>query len=117
MSDDLNRKRAEWAGFKLANVKEHYHYEQGKRVPDWLTPQGVSCDDYPQFDFNLDACFKWLVPEIPNLQGIQIWPTTTGYWWEIFTGEGANIKSWDRFEGSTLAEAIDQLVDKGVQSE
>lgn len=74
MADEkLSEKLAKWRGFKRANIREHYHYESGKRVADWQEPckshmnckvhTGVSRDVLPRFDLSVDHCIEWLVPK------------------------------------------------------
>ena len=69
--DELNRKLAEWRGFKwgffeprIANVQK-YKYEHGF----WMTPDGqVYGQSLPDFTHSLDACFKWLVPKLMEIR-------------------------------------------------
>lgn len=56
--DELNRKLAEWAGFKL-------DLWDGKAY--WVTPDGFPGSSVPDFTHSLDACFKWLVPKLKGL--------------------------------------------------
>ena len=53
--DELNRKLAEWAGFTSES-----------RTPNsmWLWTDGDYHNCIPNFTESLDACFKWLVPEL-----------------------------------------------------
>jgi hypothetical protein len=59
---ELNKKLAEWAGFKEIKC-----YEKGnERYAYWIEP--VSEENYgllpPNFTQSFDACFKWLVPKL-----------------------------------------------------
>ncbi len=57
---ELNSKLAEWAGFKH-KVGALYEYPN----EDYLGERPL-----PNFPQSLDACFEWLVPNIPNLESI-----------------------------------------------
>jgi len=70
---ELNRKLAEWAGF--TSKMEWYH--GGLRFPsyeyrEWTAPNS-NCKKLPNFTESLDACFKWLVPNLLHyhLQRVQ----------------------------------------------
>ena len=53
-NEGLNRKLAEWAGFKSAmGSATLYDY-----------PNRGRCSNLPNFTQSLDACFKWLVPKL-----------------------------------------------------
>ncbi len=61
---ELNRKLAEWAGFSVNTCD--YDWKEGQR---WYTPEHGTCKDIPDFIHSLDACFKWLWP---NLEWVQL---------------------------------------------
>lgn len=60
---ELNKKLAEWAGFKrkekhtIGMLTGHWHY---------VAPDGSNIIDIemPDFTQSLDACFRWLVPKL-----------------------------------------------------
>jgi hypothetical protein len=55
---ELNKKLAEWAGFRqIGKLTEHHH-------PWWVGKNDCYLfDELPDFTQSLDACFKWLVPK------------------------------------------------------
>ncbi|KKM93253.1 hypothetical protein LCGC14_1210260 [marine sediment metagenome] len=60
MNKELNKKLAEWAGFRRIPYQD---CEDGKA---WGYPDSSEWDyerDLPNFTKSLDACFKWLVPK------------------------------------------------------
>jgi len=63
--DELNKKLAEWAGFKEADIKKYYYWEiGGERVAKWIEPNTDYHCKLPNFTQSLDVCFKWLVPKL-----------------------------------------------------
>lgn len=58
---ELNKKLAEWAGFKPPHPKctEPNHMS----LPNEYRKGEYFCVRIPDFTQSLDACFKWLVPE------------------------------------------------------
>jgi len=56
MNEELNRKLAEWAGFRETRLSSGHL--------GWLYPPEYSLEKgyLPNFTDSLDACFKWLVP-------------------------------------------------------
>ena len=57
----LNRKLAEWAGFYTTEL-----FGDGY----WWRPDGYAHGSYlPDFTESLDACFKWLAPELTKRIG------------------------------------------------
>jgi len=62
---ELNKKLAEWAGFTYKFGKEMWNYERYKETNAWWeAPNGRRFKDLPDFTQSLDACFKWLVPNL-----------------------------------------------------
>lgn len=62
---ELNKKLAEWVGFKFSHknrAKNFFTGALGKMVKFWIYPNG-DVNELPNFTQFLDACFKWLVPE------------------------------------------------------
>ncbi len=116
MNQELDKKLAEWAGFKAGEVftqgmlTGHQHFD----APDGTAFLDI---DMPNFTQSLDACFKWLVPKLNLLWGstgrLEFHPgkgITTCY---IFLSNGV-------FEGASeesslaLCLALEKLADKGV---
>jgi len=62
MSEELNKKLAEWAGIPLSPI-------------DFGVPCTEGGYDPPNFTESLDACFKWLVPKL-NDSGYGIYKFT-----------------------------------------
>jgi len=60
--EELNRKLAEWAGFR-----EVYAKSKPFEWLWWLSPQDERLRILPSFTDSLDACFKWLVPKLKSL--------------------------------------------------
>ncbi len=61
MNKKLNKKLAEWAGFRRIPYQD---CEDGKA---WGYPDSSEWDyewDLPNFTDSLDACFEWLVPKL-----------------------------------------------------
>jgi len=67
--DKLNKKLAEWAGFKLEDTQFYESSWGTTKVETWRSPNGSSCNPPLNFTESLDACFKWLVPKAIRLQG------------------------------------------------
>ena len=62
--EELNKKLAEWAGFKVkAKVIKGSLRQFPSTVFELYDPNNKECRFFPDFTQSLDACFKWLVPE------------------------------------------------------
>ncbi len=94
MNEELREKLAWWVGFG-------YDIWLG-----WIYPDGENFDEAPNFPESLDACFKWLVPEVYERYGQQITQALLEAW-AIYIGSGAY---W-RKEAEVLCLAIEKLVD------
>ncbi len=66
--DELNKKLAEWAGFKL---EEYTTTGLVMHLKRWVYPDSKKYEWLPSFTESLDACFKWLVPKLPA--GCLLW--------------------------------------------
>lgn len=69
--DELNKKLAEWAGFEYshsARRKNFFTGEYGRMDKFWVHPEGY-VSSLPNFTKSLDACFKWLIPELTKRIG------------------------------------------------
>ena len=69
MNKELNRKLAEWAGFKrLPKGNKGFHFECTEKIMNWMPPNATewweSVTHLPNFPLSLDACFKHLVPKL-----------------------------------------------------
>ena len=106
---ELNKKLAEWAGFKL-------HTRKSMVIPDfesyeWEWPTGEREKKLPWFTESLDACFKWLVPKIEGLQQIILQPDEDGRW---YLGMTVNDKLYENLgfnPALALCLAIEKLIE------
>ena len=60
MNKELNEKLAKWAGITQAQMKEWVMHPTGEEI----SVEGKPLKIYPNFTSSLDACFKWLVPNL-----------------------------------------------------
>ena len=70
---ELNEKLARWAGFTWYDEPCSYEGCDGHcgwRYPDGTTIYPLGMRGLPSFTQSLDACFKWLVPQVPNLESV-----------------------------------------------
>ena len=109
MPDDLNRKLAEWAGFKYNNygVYEYEHKDTRIEDPYWTNPTGQKCKTYPHFPSSLDACLKWLAP---GIDGYVIYT----YGDEVRVSVSKDLESFtgaDKHPAMAFCKAIEQLID------
>jgi len=90
MSDDLNRKLAEWAGFVFDDKPRYFEGVPGVSVSSyWIRPNGREISRLPDFTSSLDACFKWLVPKLSDVMVIELFPTPNNNYY-------CQIKNLDR---------------------
>ena len=106
MEQELNKKLAEWAVFRLL-----YKDIEDRKSWYWVQPNGQTQairEPLPAFPYSLDACFKWLVPKLP-LQEIYIQPTSDNSWQVDIERE----EYWADAETPALALclAIEKLID------
>ena len=108
---ELNKKLAEWAGFKSTDVPDVLNYQQGHK--EWCYPNLRCKLDLPTFTQSLDACFKWLVPKLKHYE-------LSNWAWKKHTG-WAGIEKIERIEyrfaiadtpALALCLAIEKLIDK-----
>lgn len=104
---ELNRKLAEWAGFKFDKGGSSM---SGIYIrPRWYCSKPYYKDlDLPDFTESLAACFKWLMPKaIKEFGGEQVYQTVKipliGF---IFAGNAI---------APALCLAIEELIDKEVR--
>jgi len=88
---ELNKKLAEWAGFKYDDWL------------GWIYPDGENFDELPDFPNDLNACFKWLVPNIKD--DITRMEVLISWAYEIYTLENPPALA--------LCLAIEKLIDGG----
>lgn len=120
---ELNEKLARWAGFEF--LKGYYY-----GFDCWRDPEGLVLwfRDYPpNFTSSLDACFKWIHPELMK-KGI-MWSMHSTYpdgriWVESWYADSEVVKEREKIglptrsncvhkEGaSAWCKAIEQLIDK-----
>ena len=107
---ELNRKLAEWAGFKEANIKKHFYWEiGGNRMPKWKEPEHDCHIKLPKFTRSLDACFKWLVPKLKS--GVTVYASTDGY--SAYLGLHDYESEETKEPALALCLAIEKLIDGG----
>ena len=63
---ELNRKLAEWAEWTQINYDQYNENYHG------YAPLGIMRLDLPYFTQSLDACFKWLVPRLPEGESLDM---------------------------------------------
>ncbi len=116
---ELNKKLAEWAGFKYQKPKLIRRALTSKgvapvyKLEGWIKPDGKRSTtpfNPPNFTQSLDACFKWLVPKLG------VWSLST---WEYRiphahitdkeTGKTANVGN--KSPALALCLAIEKLID------
>lgn len=112
---ELNKKLAEWAGFRLL-----YRDLEDGRSWYWVQPSGQTQsiqELLPAFPYSIDACFKWLVPEAlrviaekgccpPIMKLFQLWYDEL----VSLTGDSGNIQK----AALALCLAIEKLIDGGT---
>lgn len=97
---ELNKKLAEWAGFKPLAKGNHQH----------IRPDGTISypfDYTPNFTQSLDACFKWLAPKLNK--PLTLYKMATVEFWTVKIG--ATIQSRDDSLALALCLAIEKLID------
>ena len=120
--DELNRRLAEWVGFRLEATGVN------KEIPVWIEPSGVipesraeyyfSGKNYglPDFASSLDLCFKWLVPKLSSNLGISIGKDgDRPYFYCRIEGayfDSIRLVKTAETPALALCEAIEQLIDK-----
>ncbi len=108
----LNKKLAEWIGFRLL-----YRDIEDKRSWYWVQPDGQTQsiqETLPAFPYSLDACFKWLVPKLDNVViAMNVAPSEDVFWNAHIEAE---YKTANTSETPALALclAIEKLIDSQV---
>ena len=118
----LNKKLAEWAGFK-----PHYIYPGSISwtfPPDENFPDGDTHNWSPTFTESLDACFKWLVPKAQMMGHRVVLEASPdgGFVAHIIRKESVDTVGVHFAPALALCLAIEKLIDslnissKGVQT-
>ena len=136
--EELNRKLAEWAGFK--KVRDATFPDTALGYPEmWHSPidtyfyVGTNTEalNMPDFTSPLDVCFRWLVPKLENVNGrrleeIHLYPTSRdNYLCELDMVQIENRYSpecevkWAAAEAPALALclAISKLIEQEVDND
>jgi len=112
---ELNEKLARWAGFTHHEYRIFESEYTNTRIDDpcWEYPNGRDSYKVPNFTTDLNACFKWLVPELQKtgeLFDITITPTPrSGLIWRVST------VSFGDYEQFTLAEALWEAIEQLIK--
>lgn len=64
MSDELNRKLLQFAGFSKGERIISGDWDESWPESYIIAPDGIEVVQHPNFTSSLDACFKWLVPKL-----------------------------------------------------
>jgi len=119
----LNKKLAEWAGFKEGSIKKHYYFEVGgNRLPKWQEPGKEWHIKLPNFTQSLDACLKWLLPKstIDDIRFI-LFASSWGAMSCVIEAMGERFQSWVGYPSQTITPelfamsfclAFEELIDK-----
>ncbi|KKM15826.1 hypothetical protein LCGC14_1692160 [marine sediment metagenome] len=102
--DKLNKKLAEWAGFKYLDLMDDEYKNHSPR--DWRYPNFTYEMWLPNFTESLDACFKWLVPKAKRILDAR---DMTGYYkfliaWAMDIDDGKD-------EALFLCLALERMID------
>ena len=114
MNEELNKKLAEWAGFRLGISP---YGDECLLYPDggWARDEDMT-SDFLSFTKSLDACFKWLVPKIEGLQQIILQPDEDGRWYLGMTVDDELYENIGFDLALALCLAIDKLIDSEVKA-
>lgn len=115
----LNKKLAEWVGFRWE------HLTCSKHSPElchwaWVMPDGVEASrdyDLPNFIQSLDACFTWLMPKVDSWRVVIYQNAAGGY--TSYVDSKCKCRMWE--ETLSFAEtpalalclAIEKMIDGG----
>jgi len=98
MSDDLNKKLAEWVGLRLAGELDYTGFYM------FADSEGIA--HHANFTESLDACFKWLIPEVYKRCGQGATQALLEIW-----GLYISLGAYWRKEAKALCFAIEKLID------
>lgn len=97
-NEELNRKLAEWAGFKRVKyTTKIYKYPEG------------NSNSLPNFTESLDACFKWLAPKFHYDVLLSHAPDLSNWHCDIL-GKSVYIGE-EKIPALALCKAIEKLID------
>jgi len=106
MNEELNKKLAEWVGFKLWKGSLYWY------------PNDTGAKRLPNFTESPDACFKWLVKKIED-PSISIYKSVLGgnYWVCVLGEKGCmdNVNAMGETPALALCLAIEKLIDSEVK--
>ena len=88
----LNMELEKWAGFYCHSHMGYTDIDSEVYQEDLYNPQGKRIKKEPDFPNDLNACFKWLVPEFRKRFGAESLYQLLAYWVDIvftlYTNEG-----------------------------
>jgi len=105
-NEELNKKLAEWAGFRGEQIRVQGLLDVLVHAPEGTEYVG----DLPNFTQSLDACFKWLVPKIEGLQQIILQPDGD-VWYLGMTVDDGLYENIGYDAALALCLAIEKLID------
>lgn len=128
---ELNEKLLKFAGFTKVEGMKHYWNEPNTvrtmHFSDGHTAEIGKRVIPPEFHNDMNACFKWLVPNVKTLTGIEFAgsdDTFTSWlcklWYGIWADRGSIQVKQDYYEAEAetpaqaLCQAIDKLIEAGV---
>lgn len=106
---ELNKKLAEWAGFKKHKLYQEHSWQ------GWQDPTGfLWTGERPNFTNDLNACFKWLVPQ-GDIEKIIFTYFTTWLACTISLNNGEYVEGLANLgqEALALCLAFNKLIDTG----
>lgn len=115
---ELNKKLAEWAGWKLinpqANCACHLNYSH------WHDPTDLG-NRWPNFTESLEACFKWLVPKLGCIQvdtRTDLMGRPNGFAWSIKPDSPDTLMgNWYNGEDEQVSLGICLAIEKLINTE
>ncbi len=122
--DALKQKVALWAGFTpgiVIDKRKGLHFEGNAKVPDWKQPDGQTswCGSskgwLPDFPHDLNACFKWLVPKLVQVQ-LVVTPGLRNAA-SVYVDPHANNQSMFEAEAAHLALALCRAIEQMIDAE
>ena len=75
--EELKKKIAEWVGFEFKRLYSWYEDGAGYTMENVFVKDGEVVAD---FTTSLDACFKYIVPKLEDLQNIYFTQRRNGEW-------------------------------------
>ena len=110
----LNKKLAEWAGFKNLRTRDTLSQPAEIGSP-WLWGQAQDGAFIPlDFTQSLDACFKWLVPKL--LSASMSWTAGVRFLWIIEFDVDHRYEGFAETPALALCRAIEKLIDENTKT-